>query len=84
MPDNLKGLLMGNGWFSPVHQYPGYVEYAKERGFLKNSKSKQVKDLMTSLKGCERDLNTTAGQHHVLVGSCERLIDGVMQAARTT
>lgn len=75
---------MGNGWFSPVHQYPGYVGYAKERGFLKNSKSKQVKDLMTSLKGCERDLNTTAGQHHVLVGSCERLIDGVMQAARTT
>lgn len=75
---------MGNGWFSPTHQYPGYVEYAKERGFLKKAKSKEVKEVMTTLQGCERDLNSTAGQHHVLVGSCERLIDRVMRAAKTT
>jgi carboxypeptidase D len=83
MPDNLKGLLIGNGWFSPTHQYPGYVEYAELRGFLKKKNSQQVKHVYATLERCQKDLNSTAGSHHVLVGSCEGLIEAVMQAGRS-
>lgn len=84
MPNIFKGMLIGNGWFSPKEQYPGYVEYAEQRGFLKNKGSKPVKEVSRLLRLCERDLNSTIGFNHVLVSSCETLIDAVMTAGRST
>lgn len=32
---NLKGIAIGNGWIDPKQQYPGYVDFAYEKGLLK-------------------------------------------------
>jgi len=32
---NLKGIAIGNGWIDPKQQYPGYVDFAYEKGLIK-------------------------------------------------
>jgi carboxypeptidase D len=32
---NLKGIAIGNGWIDPLQQYPGYVDFAYEKGLIK-------------------------------------------------
>jgi carboxypeptidase D len=32
---NLKGIAIGNGWIDPKEQYPGYVDFAYEKGLIK-------------------------------------------------
>jgi carboxypeptidase D len=31
----LKGLAIGNGWIDPMQQYQGYVDFAYEKGLIK-------------------------------------------------
>ncbi|KAH0543637.1 Cell death protease [Glutinoglossum americanum] len=31
---NIKGLLIGNGWISPLHQYNAYLPYSYKRGLV--------------------------------------------------
>lgn len=81
-PAPLKGLIIGNGWFSPKAQYPAYVTYGRERGLLEKS-SRQTAHLDRVWKQCNSTLQTPQGDH-VLVGVCEGLIDAVMQAGRET
>ena len=80
LPTHLKGLIIGNGWFSARSQYPAYVSYGREIGFLKQ-KTKEVANLDRIWKQCNATLQTSAGDH-VLVGVCENLIDAVMSAGR--
>ena len=79
-PTRLKGLLIGNGWFSPAQQYPAYVSYGKARGLIKG-KDTNLEEIMTR---CNTALAGPQGKGHVLVGVCESLIDAVMKAGRTT
>lgn len=74
---------MGNGWFSPVQQYPAYVKYGQQRGLIKpgSDEAAHVDKLMLD---CNQTLSGPLGKGHVLVGACEALIDGVMRAGKTT
>lgn len=31
----LAGLAIGNGWIDPIRQYPGYADFAYEKGLIK-------------------------------------------------
>ncbi len=36
LPDfPLRGIAIGNGWIDPIQQYPGYVDFAYEKGLIK-------------------------------------------------
>jgi carboxypeptidase D len=76
----LKGLLIGNGWFSPAQQYPSYVSYGQAKGLIKGKDTK-VDQIMTR---CNQALAGSEGKGHVLVGTCEALIEAVVQAGRKT
>ena len=83
LPTRLEGLLIGNGWFSPADQYPAYVAYGRARGFL-SKQNDETRAVARLEKQCNAALNSTEGKGHVLVGTCEGLIDAVMRAGRTT
>ena len=80
LPTRLKGLLIGNGWFSPQAQYPAYVSYGRGRGFMKKN-SKEVAKVNQLWKACNSTLQSSAGDH-VLVGICEDLIEAVVSAGQ--
>lgn len=78
MPTRLKGLLIGNGWFSPAQQYPAYVAYGKANGLVKQ-KDEKIDNMM---KRCDTALAGIEGKGHVLVGVCENLIGAVIDAGK--
>lgn len=81
---HLRGMLLGNGWFDPASQYPAYAGYARARGVVaKTAKtSKEYQNLIAVDKACNETLARPAGQGHVLVGTCEGLIDAAMALFR--
>ena len=42
---NLKGIAIGNGWIDPKQQYPGYVDFAYEKGLIKKDTPVSVHQL---------------------------------------
>lgn len=75
-PWSLKGLLIGNGWISPVDQYEAYLKYAMQRGlFDKDSDtSKQLQDLQ---HGCSTVLTSDPG--HVSYDVCEGVLTTMLK-----
>jgi carboxypeptidase D len=43
---NLKGIAIGNGWIDPKQQYPGYVDFAYEKGLIKKDTPVSVNHLV--------------------------------------
>ncbi|GAA6058715.1 hypothetical protein JCM10212_003403 [Sporobolomyces blumeae] len=79
----LKGLLIGNGWIDPKHQYPAYLEYLVEHKFLRRG-SAGYRNVLNAVKKCGKKMHdmerTGKGKGTVLVGECEEIL-GVMSAA---
>ncbi|GAA5850271.1 hypothetical protein JCM8547_001073 [Rhodosporidiobolus lusitaniae] len=81
---NLKGLLIGNGWISPRHQYPAYLTYLVDKGFLRKG-SQEYRNVAQTLEGCkkklaEMDAKGLGSKGMVLVSECEAIL-GAMAAA---
>jgi len=46
---NLKGMAIGNGWIDPLQQYPGYVDFAYEKGLFKKGSPVSLSSLSAIL-----------------------------------
>ncbi|GAA6004277.1 hypothetical protein JCM10207_000646, partial [Rhodosporidiobolus poonsookiae] len=82
----LKGLMIGNGWISPRHQYPAYLTYLAENGFLKKN-SPGYRSVEQAVQACDKkvaemDAKGMNSKGLVLVPECENIL-GVMGAATT-
>lgn len=80
----LKGLLIGNGWISPRHQYPAYLTYLVDNDFLRKG-SQEYRNVQASIAGCHRkiaqmDAKSPGSKGLVLVAECEAIL-GAMSAA---
>ncbi|WWC73439.1 uncharacterized protein I206_107408 [Kwoniella pini CBS 10737] len=51
----LKGVAIGNGWIDPIQQYPGYVDFAYEKGLVKQGTPEGEK-LDAALKNCQASM----------------------------
>ncbi|KAK4058022.1 Cell death protease [Microbotryomycetes sp. JL221] len=83
---DIKGLLIGNGWFSPREQYPAYLQYLVERKILKPG-SKEYKIVDTAVDKClkqftKADKTNPNHQGMILVGACEEILSAVTQATK--
>ncbi|BGP12710.1 hypothetical protein JCM10213_008848 [Rhodosporidiobolus nylandii] len=80
----LKGLLIGNGWISPRHQYPAYLTYLVDNQLVRKN-SPGYRNIAAAVAKCEKtiaemDAKGQASKGLVLVPACEEIL-GVMSAA---
>lgn len=78
---NLKGMVIGNGWISPLDQYPAYLEYAYEKGLLTRD-GEIAKQLEAKQAVCLQTLEA-GGKDHVDVAPCEKVLQELLRLTRT-
>lgn len=80
-PWQIKGILIGNGWISPVEQYTAYLSFAYEKGLIKRG-SKEAAQLESQQAICTKLLNE-GGKDHVDVGQCEQILQDILFLTQT-
>ncbi|KAL1879889.1 hypothetical protein VTK73DRAFT_6701 [Phialemonium thermophilum] len=73
---HLKGLLIGNGWISPVEQYEAYLQFAYEKGLIKKG-SETANRLESQQRVCLKEL--AVSRREVDHGSCEAILQDLLQ-----
>ncbi|KAL5120172.1 Cell death protease [Pleosporales sp. CAS-2024a] len=79
-PWNLKGLLIGNGWISPVDQYLAYLPFAYQNGLVK-ADSDMAKRVEQQQKICIQKLNAGASER-VDTPECERIMLAILEETK--
>ncbi|KAL4930042.1 serine-type carboxypeptidase kexA [Aspergillus undulatus] len=74
---SLRGLLIGNGWISPIEQYPAYLSFAYEEGLVEEG-SKLGKELEVLLSVCKSKMEN--GHPKVTITACEDIINRLLTA----
>ncbi|KAF2461495.1 pheromone-processing carboxypeptidase kex1 [Lineolata rhizophorae] len=77
---SLKGLLIGNGWISPVDQYMAYLPYAYKMGLVENG-SEDAQSVETQVSVCTNLLNEGA-KDHVDTPACEQILQDILRVTR--
>jgi carboxypeptidase D len=68
----LAGLLIGNGWISPVDHYMSYLPFAYEEGLLQGG-SEAAKRIESQVAVCTNKLSA-GGDQHVDESDCEKIL----------
>lgn len=71
----LRGLLIGNGWISPVDQYPAYLSFAYEEGLIEEH-SRVANELEVLHSVCESRLK--AGKNKIHLDDCEAVLQKLL------
>lgn len=74
---NLKGLLIGNGWTSPLDQYPAYLQFAYKRGLIQGG-TDAAAQLESQQAVCMRKLGE-GGSDHIDTGECEQILQEILR-----
>lgn len=70
---NLQGLLIGNGWISPIHQYQAYSSFAFAEGLVQHGTSAGDR-LEQSLSMCLNELAKPDSDTHININICEGVL----------
>lgn len=70
---NLSGLLIGNGWISPVEQYDAYLKFGYESGLIQGG-TETAKKLEALYSACTKKLNEPGGTDQVDQSKCESVL----------
>lgn len=81
-PWALKGLLIGNGWISPLDQYPAYMQYAYNEGLVTKGStlSAQLDELEST---CNDQMSASEAKNRVDIPLCESVLSGLLDNTRT-
>ena len=75
---NLSGLLIGNGWISPVEQYHSYLDYAYKAGLIRGGSDK-AEQIEKQQRKCDEGLNKPGGLDRVDLPECEQILQDILR-----
>ncbi|KAI4126035.1 MAG: hypothetical protein LQ338_003974 [Usnochroma carphineum] len=75
---NLSGLLIGNGWISPVEQYDAYLQFGYQAGLIQGG-TDTAKKLEEMYSVCVKKLNEPGGTDKVDQPSCEKILTEMLE-----
>lgn len=75
---NLKGLLIGNGWISPQHQYLTYLTYAYQEGIIQGGTDASSRVEAKESK-CIEKLNVEDRTGTVHIPECEDILQAIIE-----
>ncbi|ORY62994.1 pheromone-processing carboxypeptidase KEX1 [Pseudomassariella vexata] len=78
---NLKGVLIGNGWISPVEQYDSYLAFGYEKGIIKKG-SDVSKQLESQYRTCQKEM-ASFGSKEVDNAACESVLQEMLRLTQT-
>ncbi|KAI4256640.1 MAG: hypothetical protein L6R42_006102 [Xanthoria sp. 1 TBL-2021] len=70
---NLAGLLIGNGWISPVEQYDAYLKFGYQAGLIQGG-TDVAKKLEAMYSECVKTLNQPGGTDKIDQPMCEKIL----------
>ncbi|EKG21917.1 Peptidase S10 serine carboxypeptidase [Macrophomina phaseolina MS6] len=76
----LKGLLIGNGWISPVDHYLSYLPFAYKNGLLRSG-TDAAKKVEAAQSVCIKTLDA-GGAGHVDIGDCEEVLSTLLSVTQ--
>lgn len=79
-PWALKGLLIGNGWISPVDQYLAYLPFAYQNGLIQ-ADTDSSRRIENQQRICIKKLNE-GGLDHVDTSECEQVMVVVLEETK--
>lgn len=78
---NVKGMVIGNGWISPVDQYMSHLAFAYSEGLVERGSS-AAKQLESQQAVCTKALNE-GGKDNVDLGACETILQEILRLTKT-
>ncbi len=78
---NLSGLLIGNGWISPVEQYNSYLTMAYDAGVVQGG-SDEANQLEKQHQKCTDALNQPGGLDKVDLPPCESILQSILRLSQ--
>ncbi|KAH7030769.1 serine carboxypeptidase [Microdochium trichocladiopsis] len=79
---NLRGLLIGNGWISPVDQYEAYLKFVYDKGLVEKG-SAMAGQIESSYRICQKQL-AAHGKPEVDSTACESVLQDILRLTQTT
>ncbi|EEQ86838.1 carboxypeptidase D [Blastomyces dermatitidis ER-3] len=74
---NLKGLLIGNGWISPRHQYLSYLPYAYREGIIQGGTDASLR-VEATISKCMKKLNVEDTTGTIHIADCEDILQTIV------
>ena len=74
---NLKGLLMGNAWISPLDHYQTYLPFAYAENIIAGG-SEEAKKVEAHQSACMAELGQPGGLDHVDTTKCEGVLQTIL------
>lgn len=80
---NLRGLLIGNGWISPITQYPSYLSFAYNEGLVKEG-SQTGKKLDAAQSVCLSKIEAAGSKGTVEIAECESVLQDILRYTKNS
>lgn len=78
---NLKGLLIGNGWISPVEQYLSYMPFAYAEGLIQGG-SDSARNVEQAQLECLTELGKPESLDKIDINRCETVLNVILSETK--